>query len=71
MPNPEKCTREPTKSSKRLGLFLDTHSGDLKITTRRIESLLCSVGDIFQSSLHSTPRNLASVTEKSFLCHLF
>ena len=36
MPNPGKCTWEPTQSSEWLGLFLYTHAGELKIPTRGI-----------------------------------
>ena len=66
VPNPDKCIWEPTQSSKWLGLFPDTHSGELKIPTTRIESLLCSVSDIFQFYFYSTPRNLVSVTGEMF-----
>ena len=64
VPNPEKCTWEPTESSEWLGLLLDTHAGELKIPTRRIESLLSRVENVFQSYPFSTPRKLASVTGK-------
>ena len=64
VPNPDKCIWEPTQSSEWLGLLLDTHAGELRIPTRRIESLLTNIENIFQSYLYSTPRILASVTAK-------
>ena len=45
-------------------IFPDTHAGELKIPTRRIESLLSNVSDIFLSYPCSTPRKLASVMGK-------